>query len=94
MDTRPEIYTSADSYAKGATQPPLIEQTIGDFFDAMTARQPDATALVSRHEDLRRSYRELQSEANQLASALLAQGLASGDRVGIWSHNNHAWLLT
>ncbi len=81
------------SYARGATEPPLIEQTIGDFFDAMVARQPEALALVSRHEGVRRSYGELQAESNRLASALLRAGLQPGDRIGIWSHNNLAWVL-
>lgn len=81
------------SYARGATEPPLIEQTIGDFFDAMVARQPDALALVSRHEGVRRSYAELQAESTRLASALLRAGLQPGDRIGIWSHNNLAWVL-
>ena len=82
-----------DSYAKGATTPALIEQTIGDCFDAMAARQPDALALVSRHEGVRMSYGELQAGAHRLASALLRSGLLPGDRIGIWSHNNSAWLL-
>ena len=84
---------AAESYARGATEPALIEQTIGDFFDAMVARQPDALALVSRHEGRRFSYRELQAESNRLASALLKTGLVPGDRIGIWSHNNVAWVL-
>ena len=84
---------AAESYARGATEPALIEQTIGDCFDAMVARQPDALALVSRHEGQRFSYRELQAASNRLASALLKTGLVPGDRVGIWSHNNVAWVL-
>ena len=81
------------SYAKGSTDIPLIEQTIGDFFDAMVARQPDQDALVSRHEGQRFTYCELQVESNRLASALLTLGLVPGDRVGIWSHNNTPWIL-
>ncbi len=82
-----------DSYARGATEPALIEQTIGDFFDAMVARQPEALALVSRHEGVRLSYGELQAQATRLASALLRAGLQPGERIGIWSHNNLAWVL-
>ncbi|MCL1961696.1 MAG: AMP-binding protein [Desulfovibrionaceae bacterium] len=81
------------SYARGRTDVPLIEQTIGDFFDGMAARQPDALALVSRHEGRRLSYSELQAEATRLASALLRAGLKPGERVGIWSHNNVPWVL-
>jgi len=86
--------TPLDSYARGATEPPLIEQTIGDCFDAVTARQPDALALISRHEGIRLTYRQLQAQANQLASALLASGLSPGDRLGIWALNSAAWLIT
>lgn len=83
----------AYSLAQGPASPPLIEQTIGDVFDAMVERWPDREAVVSRHEGKRYSYRALQYEANRLASALLNLGLSIGDRVGIWSHNNISWLL-
>ncbi|TAM39550.1 MAG: AMP-binding protein, partial [Burkholderiaceae bacterium] len=83
----------AQSIDRGATEVPLIEQTIGDFFDAMAARQGEREALVSAHQKRRYSYTKLQAEANQLASALLRSGLAPGERVGIWSHNNAEWVL-
>ena len=35
------------SHAAGRTDVPLIEQTIGAFFDAMAARHPQREALVS-----------------------------------------------
>lgn len=41
------------SQAQGATDVPLIEQTIGAFFDAMVARQPGHEALVSVHQGRR-----------------------------------------
>ncbi len=81
------------SLSSGVTDVPLIEQTLGEFFDAMVARQPDHEALVSAHQQLRYTYRELQSASRQLASALLGLGLKPGDRIGIWSHNNAQWLL-
>ena len=82
-----------DSHARGATDVPLIEQTIGAFFADMVARQPEREALVSRHQGLRYTFRSLQAEAHRLASALLGMGLVPGDRVGIWSHNNAEWVL-
>ena len=84
---------TSPSYARGATDVALIEQTLGDFFDDMAARQPDREALVSRHEGQRFTYRALQVESTRLASALLELGLVPGDRVGIWSHNNVPWVL-
>ncbi|MBS0609787.1 MAG: AMP-binding protein, partial [Proteobacteria bacterium] len=81
------------SYARGATDTPLIEATIGDFFADMARRQPDRDALVSRHQGLRYTYASLHQAARQLASALLGLGLEPGDRIGIWSHNNAEWVL-
>jgi len=82
------------SYDQGSRETPLIEQTIGDFFDAMASRFPDNEALVSCHQQIRYTYRQLQQESTRLASALLELGVRPGDRVGIWSHNNAQWLLT
>lgn len=81
------------SQAQGATDVPLIEQTIGAFFDAMVRQQPDREALVSVHQRQRYTYGQLQVQVRRLASALLGLGLKKGDRVGIWSHNNAEWVL-
>lgn len=43
----------ADSYACGATEVPLIEQTIGAFFADMVARQPELTELELSDEELK-----------------------------------------
>ncbi|WP_321893427.1 AMP-binding protein [Paraburkholderia tropica] len=82
------------SYAAGATHPPLIEQTIGSYFEAAVARFPDHEAVVSCHQGLRYSYRQLDLAVNQLASAFLRIGIRTGERIGICSHNNIEWLLT
>ena len=56
--TTPALTSSLSS---GATDVPLIEQTLGAFFDAVAARLPDHEALVSVHQQQRYSYRELQT---------------------------------
>ena len=81
------------SYARGAINPPLIEKTIGAFFDDGVARHPEREALVAVHQQRRYTYRQLQVESRRLASALLGLGLKPGDRIGIWSHNNAEWVL-
>ncbi len=81
------------SHDKGPTDMPLIDDTIGDYFDKVAAKNPDKLAVISRHQNIRLTYRELQQKANQLASAMIRMGLQKGDRVGIWSHNNVEWLL-
>jgi fatty-acyl-CoA synthase len=82
------------SHDRGGTDVPLIEQTLGAFFDEMAARVPDNEALVAAHQKRRYTYRELQREVDKLASAFLRHGIQPGDRVGIWSHNNVEWVLT
>ena len=86
-------HLAAPSQAAGRTDVPLIEQTIGAFFDAMAARHPEREALVSVHQGRRYSYAALATEVDRLASALLGLGLQPGDRIGIWSHNNVEWVL-
>lgn len=80
------------SYDKGV-EVPLIESTIGDFFDAICEKYPNHEALVVCHQNIRWTYQQLQEKVNQLASAMIEMGLEIGDRVGIWSHNNAEWLL-
>lgn len=84
---------SSLSLACGATTPPLLDETIGANFRRMAALYPDNEALVSCHQGVRLSYRDLDRQSHQLASALLRIGLAKGDRVGIWAHNRVEWLL-
>ena len=82
------------SYASGASEKPLLGVTIGDLFDQIVARYPENEALVSRHQGLRYSYRALKTVVDQCARALLALGVAKGERVGIWAPNCAEWAIT
>jgi len=84
----------ARSYVHGASEKPLLGDTIGQFFDTACARWTDRPALVVRHQNVRLSYGELRREVDKLAAGLLTLGLAPGDRIGIWSPNNSEWVLT
>lgn len=81
------------SIARGSQDIPLIEDTLAVFFDGMVENVPDNDALVACHQNIRMTYRQLQTESRRLASALLRCGVERGERVGIWSHNNSEWLL-
>ena len=84
---------SADSYTAGPTDAPLIEETIDANFRATVAAHPDREALVVQHQGVRWSYTELDAEIDRLARALLASGLAVGDRVALWAPNRYEWVL-
>ena len=81
------------SYAKGPTDRPLLDLTIGAMLDQTVALYPENDALVSLHQGLRYSYREFQTEVDQCARALLAIGLKKGDRIGLWSPNYAEWII-
>ncbi|MEM7427310.1 MAG: AMP-binding protein [Pseudomonadota bacterium] len=82
------------SYVHGASDIPLIGQTIGANFDAAVERWRDRDALIVRHQDIRWTYADLQREVDAFAAGLLALGLEPGDRIGIWSPNNAEWVIT
>lgn len=82
------------SYSKGTTDKPLIEKTVGNYFDEVASKYRDSEALVSKHQKLRFTYSQLHEKVNELAIALLGFGVQKGDRVGIWSPNNAEWVIT
>jgi fatty-acyl-CoA synthase len=81
------------SHTAGETDVPLIEQTIGDNFDATVARFADREALVDVEQGARWTWNELQRDVNLAARGLLAAGIEKGDRVGIWAPNCAEWTL-
>ena len=89
-----EILQAPLSHTAGATDVPLLEQTIPDNLDATVARFGDREALVDVQQGIRWTYAEFAGEVERLARALLAAGVAKGDRVGIWAPNCAEWTLT
>lgn len=81
------------AYSQG-TVGPLLETTIGQHLEQVVANDPDHLALVMPHQNVRWSYAEFNRRIDQLASGLLAIGIESGDRVGIWSPNRYEWVLS
>ena len=81
------------SYVSGPSELPLIGLTISAQLARTATAFPDAEAIVARHQGRRLTYAELRGEVTQAARALLALGVAAGDRVGIWSPNRIEWAV-
>lgn len=81
------------SHTRGADDIPLIEQTIGENFDSTVREHHDREAMVEVASGRRWSYGELQADVNRLARGLLASGVRTGDRVGIWAPNCAEWTI-
>ncbi len=83
-----------ESYAKGETEPDLIEETIGANFERTVASYGDNEALVEYATGRRWTYTELDRDVNALARGLIGAGIEKGDRVGIWAPNCAEWTIT
>jgi fatty-acyl-CoA synthase len=86
------------AYTAGDTDVPLLEETIGANFERVAAQFPLHDALIEAAPvpgaDARRwSYTKMNDDVDRLARALLALGIAKGERVGIWSPNCAEWTL-
>ena len=73
-----------ESYAKGETEPALLEETIGANLERTVAAFPDREALVEFATGRRWTWREFDHEVDRVARGLIAAGIEKGDRVGIW----------
>jgi fatty-acyl-CoA synthase len=82
-----------DSYARGATTPALLEDTIGANLARTVASYGDREALVECASGRRWTWSELDRDVDDLARALIGAGIEKGDRVGIWGPNSAEWTL-
>ncbi|MFC9270321.1 AMP-binding protein [Streptomyces zhihengii] len=84
---------TAHSYDHGASDTPLLGDTIGANLDRAVAAWPDREALVDVAAGTRWTYAEFGDAVRQLARGLLGSGVGRGDRVGIWAVNCAEWVL-
>jgi fatty-acyl-CoA synthase len=82
------------SYVSGPSDVPLLGETIGQCLDRIAATFSHHDALVSCHQQVRYTFRQLHAEVERVARGLLALDVSRGDRVGIWSANCAEWLIT
>jgi acyl-CoA synthetase (AMP-forming)/AMP-acid ligase II len=66
------------------TIPAAVARAAREFGDAPALAEPGGPRL---------SYRQLHEQVITVARALIAEGVAAGDRVAIWSPNTHHWVL-
>ncbi len=66
------------------TIPAAVASAAREFGDAEALAEPGGRRL---------SYRELHERVGEVARALIADGIAPGDRVAVWCPNTTAWVL-
>src|SRR4051794_15491420 len=82
-----------ESYARGESHPPLIEETIGGNLSRIAAEHAEREALVEVATGRRWTYGELDRAVDALARGIIGAGIVKGDRLGIWSPNCAGWTL-
>jgi fatty-acyl-CoA synthase len=82
------------SYAHGSSSTALLGTTIGDALNWAAAEFGHRDALISCHQNVRYTYRELREDVDRVARGLLTLDVQRGDRVGVWSPNAAEWMLT
>ena len=82
------------SYAHGASAVPLLGETIGENLRRVVEQHGDREALVVRSQGYRATYRQLWDQTTQVARGLMARGVQTGDRVGIWAPNRYEWVVS
>ncbi|MEN3300679.1 fatty acyl-CoA synthetase [Pseudonocardia sp.] len=66
-------------------------QSIGSLLARTAKKHGGKLAIV--HRDTRRTFAELDSDANRVANALSARGVGRGQRVAIFSHNSYEFVV-
>ena len=82
-----------DSRVSGATDAPLMDETIPAAFARTVKTWGAREALVVRHQGVRWAYNDLAREVDALAAGLLSLGLEPGERIGIWAPNCSEWTV-
>ncbi|TFI41479.1 AMP-binding protein [Rhodococcus sp. 1R11] len=82
-----------DSYARGASDTAILDDTIGRNLHRTVERHADRDALVDVASGRRWTYSEFAADVELLAAGLLVAGVHVGDRVGIWAPNCPEWTL-
>lgn len=81
------------SYTNGASNILLLGETIDENLRKTVAKFPNNDALISTHQHYRATYTEFYEQVTAVAKGLIALGVKTGDRVGIWSPNCYEWTL-
>lgn len=84
--------TSSPSIVHGPRSVPLWRKTIGQILKEQVHYYGEQTALVVPWQNVRCSFRDLESRSEATARALLVAGLHSGDMVAIMAGNRIEYI--
>jgi len=80
------------SLVHGSTSTPLWRKTIGALLHERSQDDGDKVAVVVPWQNIRCTFKELQSRSGTIAKALLASGVKTGDTVAIMAGNRIEYI--
>ncbi|CAD0086442.1 unnamed protein product, partial [Aureobasidium mustum] len=72
---------------RGPSDPPLITQTIPEYFRDVVSEHGDRPAVIARNQNTTLTYQDLDIQSDALARGLERQGVQKGDRVAVMLGN-------
>ncbi len=70
------------------------KMTIGNVVDILAENFGDNIGLEYHALDIRKTFRQLREQFDDVAKGLMALGIADGDKVAIWANNLPEWVYT
>jgi len=84
---------SQPSYSHGTSATALLGETIADNLRRVAGQFGGSEVVVDVPTGRRWTYRQFDADSDALARGLLAAGIGTRDRVGIWAPNCAEWVL-
>uniref|UniRef100_A0A8D8TUM9 Medium-chain acyl-CoA ligase ACSF2, mitochondrial n=2 Tax=Cacopsylla melanoneura TaxID=428564 RepID=A0A8D8TUM9_9HEMI len=82
------------SYVHGASNTKFLHNTIAQLVDTSVEKYGSQESCVDVKNNVRLTFEQVNSKANDLASGLLSLGFKPGDRLGLWGPNSAQWQIT
>jgi fatty-acyl-CoA synthase len=82
------------SYVHGTGKDGLLPLTVQGLLEQTANQHPKSDALVIPYQNVRWTYRQLQTEVERYAAGFAALGLQPGERIGVWAPNCWEWVVT
>ncbi|RWS06862.1 acyl-CoA synthetase-like protein [Dinothrombium tinctorium] len=93
-DSLPPYVDYPWSYAFGKSKRSLNNRTVAELLQINAQKDGLKTAVASHHENIVKSFSELDADVTSLAAGLHHElGIRRGDVVGIWSFNTYNWIM-
>ncbi|CAG9864215.1 unnamed protein product [Phyllotreta striolata] len=82
------------SYVHNIGTEPLRPLTVGRLLERTATEHGTSSAVISCHQNVTLTFRELLDRADRLAGGLRRLGLRPGDKIALWAPNMAEWYLT